>query len=261
MRTICLLVVLSAVLAAPALAMPEEEPERTAKDVVKDLKDRDRGVKILAITECAEFQDSAIATQLTGMLKDKDFEIRLAVIDALAMRESDADKKRAAAALAPRLAPLTGKLQDAEEYEAIIDALAKLAQTCSIKALMDMKIEEDQTTAEARLMAVAEVPHKDAIEALIQFGSKGRNRGSNNQRQLTMKALRHATGQKFNQDMDKWREWWKENRDTFDFKMMKDQRDADTAEAAERKARQEEKRRKREEKRKKREEAEGAAGE
>jgi hypothetical protein len=243
-----------------SLAYAEEEQERTAKDVVKDLKDRARGIKLLAIAECAEFQDPAIASQLTKMLKEKDFELRLAVIDALAGRESDADQRRAAQSLAPRLKPLTGKLQDAEEYEAIIDALAELAQPSSIKALLEMKLEEDQATAGARLMAVAEVPHKDAVEALIQFGSKGRNRGTNNQRKLAAKALQHATGQKFGHNMDKWRQWWRDNRDTFDFKMLKEQRAAEAAEQAEREARQEEKRRKREEKRKKREEREQGNG-
>ena len=52
---------------------------------------------------------------------------------------------------------------------------------------------------------------------------------------------------------DKWREWWRENRDTFDFQMLKDQRAAEEAERAEREARAEEKRKRREEKRKKRE--------
>jgi HEAT repeat protein len=264
MKTICLLCALFAalsviaVLAAPAFALPEEEEEaeRTPKDVVKDLKDRDRGVKLLAVAECAEYQDSAVGTQLTKMLKDKDFEIRMAVIDALAHRTGEADQKRGAQALASRLKPLSVKLSDAEEYEAVIDALAELAQPVSIKALIDMKLEEPEATALARLMAVAEVPHQDAIDALIKVGSKGRNRGTNNQRAAATKALRHATGQKFNRDMDKWREWWRENRDTFDFKLMKEQRAAAEAERAEREARQEEKQRQREEKRKKREERE-----
>ncbi len=239
-----------------SLAFGQEEGERTAKNVVKDLRDRDRGVKLLAIAECAEFPDSTIGVQLTKMLKDKDFEVRMAVVDALSKRKSDADRKRAAQALSARLKPLAGKLQTAEEYEAVIDALGKLAQPLSIKSLLDMTIEEERSTALARLMAVAEIPHKDAIDALIQFGSKGRNRGTNNQRDSTVKALRRATGQKFNRDMDKWRAWWRENRDTFDFKMMKEERAAEAEAAAEREARQAEKRRKRAEKRKKRGERE-----
>ncbi len=244
-----------------SLAIAEQEAERTAKDVLKDLKDRDRGIKILAIAECAQFPDASIGTQLTKMLKEKDFELRMAVIDALKAREDKTDRRRAAQALAARLKPLTGKLQDAEEYEAVIDALGHLAQPCSIKALLDMKTEEDKATAQARLMAVANIPSKDAVEALIQFGSKGRNRGSNNQRVFTAKALQHATGQKFGKDMDKWRAWWRENRDTFDLKMMKAQREAEAAKQAEREARQEEKRRRREEKRRKREEQGGSEGE
>ena len=38
---------------ATSISFAEEEAERTAKDVVKDLKDRDRGVKLLAIGESA----------------------------------------------------------------------------------------------------------------------------------------------------------------------------------------------------------------
>ncbi len=234
-----------AVVSPIVLATDEEPPPRTAKDVVKDLKDRDRGVKLLAIAESSEFQDAAVTSQLVKMVKEKDPEVRMAVIEALGNRKAEAEKKRAAAALAPRLKVLTGKVLVAEEYEAVIGALRKLAQPVSIKALLDMKVEEDPATALARLMAVAEVPRREAIDALIRFGSKGRNRGSNHQREYTARALRYATGQKWGRDMDKWRQWWRENRDTFDFEMIREERTAAEKAAAERKARQKAKRQKR----------------
>jgi HEAT repeat protein len=249
MRTTALLTLLVLLTLPLQPAFAEEEPVRTAKDILKDLKDRDRGVKLLAIAECGETQDTATTTQLTKMLKEKDFEVRAAVIEALAARKAASDQKRAATALAHRLAPLSKGAANVEEYLAVIAALDTLAQPCSIRALLDMEIEEDQETAKARIMAVAKVPSKEAIDALIAFASKGRNRGTNNQREFATKALQAATGQKFNRDMDKWRSWWKEHRDTFDFEMMKAERDEQRRAEEERRAQREERDRRREERR------------
>jgi hypothetical protein len=246
MKLTRLLFALVVFVGATGVAVSQEAEERTAADVVNDLQDRDLGVVLAAIAEAEALQDPAVSSQLTKMLKEKDREVRVAVIGALAGREAEADRKRAAQTLAARLKPLTGKAAEAVEYETVIGALAKLAQPCSIKALLDMTIEESRATALARLMAVAEVPHHDAIEALIQFGSKGRNRGTNNQHESAANALRHATGQRFGRDMDKWRAWWRENRETFDAKAFKEEREAAAAAAAEREKERREKRRQRE---------------
>ena len=101
---------------------------------------------------------------------------------------------------------------DREELLRVIDALRLLQQPASIKPLLDdidLHMEFDEV--EARMYAVANVPHAEAIERLIQFLAKGRRGGSDmkKQRDAAQKALQYATGQRFGHDPDRWRAWWR----------------------------------------------------
>jgi hypothetical protein len=99
-----------------------------------------------------------------------------------------------------------------------------------------------------RLRAVANVPSADAIEALIAYGSRGR-RGSHARAQ-TARALQYATGVKIGGDPDKWRDWWRENKDSFDFEAAFAARRGKEQAQADKERRREEAKRRKEEKRK-----------
>ena len=110
----------------------------------------------------------------------------------------------------------------------IAKALGDLGQKSSVKPLLKgLDPKTPRAEAEARLKAVAEIPHADAIAGLMQYGSKGRR--GNTHRNLVVGALRHATGQKFGKDPDAWRTWWRENKATFDFEAVKRKREDDEA--------------------------------
>jgi len=64
-------------------------------------------------------------------------------------------------------------------------------------------------------MAVANVPSKEAIERLIQYGYKDR-RGAGRTRDLATKALAYATQEKVKGGIEGWRKWWSDNEKSFD---------------------------------------------
>jgi len=254
LRTLTL--ALLAVVIAPGLALAEDadSPPRPAKEVIADLKSKDLDTRMQAVEDSARCHDSGVTSQLIRMLKEKDHEVRMAVIEALGHRQEKACRKKAASALSPRLKPLGANLQYEEEYALTIASLHALAQVSTIKSLMAFDLDENPETAKARLFAVANVPHKSAIETLIAFLSKGRKRGRNNQRQACVQALRYATGQKLGNDPDQWRRWWREVEKDFSFEFIANERAEKERLAAEKKAKQEEKKRRQEEKRRQREE-------
>jgi hypothetical protein len=251
-----LLTILCLLILAGGLLAREEEPAapRAVKDVLKDLKDRDRTVRLEASEEARGFQDATVTAQLVRMIKDKDLEVRLTVMDVLRDREDRKCRNLAARALSSRLPALGSKVDHEEEYVLAISVLHDLAQPCAVKLLMDFDIEESQETSKARLMAVGNTPCAAAIDSLITFLSKGRQRGRNQQRQACVAALKYATGQSYGNDPDKWRDWWHDVKANWDFQRAADIREEDRQKAEAKRRRAEEKRAKAAEKRRKREE-------
>lgn len=154
-------------------------------------------------------------------------------VQALGAREEPAARKKASSALVSRLPRLAKPTADPAELLAAIEAIGQLQQVAAIKPLLDpidgdMGIEE----ARARINAVAEIPAPESIERLIQFLAKGRRGGRKQQRDAAVKALRWATGERLGHDPDKWRAWWRENKKTFSFAALAEQRE--TAEQARR---------------------------
>jgi HEAT repeat protein len=248
------LVTLAAVVLVLALPVTgAEKKDDKVADCLKRLKDKDASVRLAAVADMVELQDEKITSQLVKLIRDKDSDIRQMAVEGLRSRTSDAAKKKAAQVLAARLGALSKKSGHAEEFEGVIAALGDLARPESIDALIDIDTNEDAATAKARLMAVANCPDKKAVDELIKFLSKGRNRGRSGQRGLALQALRHATGVRLGNDADKWRAWWKDNRDKFDLKQVVAEREAAKREAeekAEKKREREEKRRENREKKK-----------
>lgn len=239
----------------PALLAPQaraDEP-RSLEAVLADFKSKDFDTRRKAAEEAVKLQDSKLVRPLARLLKDDMPEIRDAAIRALGAREVDADKKKAAAALVARV-PRKGGVKDPMERVAIFRALRTLARRETIRPLMDgIHLDTDEEEAEARLMAVAEVPHAEAVDRLIAFLASGGRKGSRKQRGHAERALRYATGVNFGRDPDKWRKWWKEMGKNFSFESVRVAR-----EAAEAKAR--EKREKREQRKRDRKKGDGRKG-
>ena len=225
-------VVLILALLGPIL-LGREDPELKAKaaELTKSMASKDPEERLAAVRAAAKVQHRSLMGSLIRLVKDKDPRIRKDAIAALGLRDAPKDKKSASKALFARLKPLDAKLEGSEETReellAVITALHDLAQTNSIKPLLDgIKATSDPGVVSARLMAVANIPSKESIERLIKFADMGR-RGWNRHRKSCWAALRYATGAKVKGGLDQWRDWWRQNKSSFDFE-----------EAAERRTRQ-----------------------
>ena len=237
-------------------ALPASAEDRVVLDSLETVKealaDRDAAVRLAAARAAAGLQDHALTSPLVKLLKDDEGPVREAAIEALAGRVAEKERKAAAKGLAARIAPLARDEVARDELLLVVGALHDLAQPTTIKALMDVGVNDDRQIVKARAMAVANVPHADAIDALLKLGSKGRRHTG--WIGIARDALTYATGVRMRGDADQWLQWWRDAKDGFSFeaaaKRRADERDAQARKAA----RKEEQRRKAEEKRRKREE-------
>jgi HEAT repeat protein len=229
---LCLLV------AAPLTAGDTDESGPDVADVAKQLRSKDSNEVIAAARTAATIQDAKVLSPLIHLLRDKNPAVRTAAIEALALRTEAKQKKGAAQALAARLGPLSTKEEDRAELLAVIKAMHDLAQPATIKALLDIKSGTDREVARARAMAVGNVPSKEAIERLIQFGYKDR-RGTDATRRVATEALAYATQERVKGGVEQWRQWWSENEKTFDPVAAAEKRKETRAKAEEKQARRE----------------------
>jgi HEAT repeat protein len=204
--------------APPSDAAPADAPPADAAHLAESLKAKEPAARLAAAQQAKSLQDEKLVAPLVALLDDADAAIRRAAIDALANRLAAEAQKKASAALAAHLTKVS-KRTDAElEQVATAQALGTLAQPAAVDALMSgIGTDSSAEVVEARLTAVANIPTADAIESLIQFLAK-QGRGQNGpQREACRQALRAATGENLGNDPDKWRAWWRDAKETFDF--------------------------------------------
>ena len=253
------LALLAILILAPSAAAEDRVVLDSPEAVKRAMGDRDASVRLAAARTAAGLQDHLITAPLVKLLKDKELVVREAAIEALAGRTEKRERKSAATGLAARIAPLAKEETTKDELLLVIQALHDLAQPTTIKTLMDVTVNDDREVVRARAMAVANIPDKEAIERLLQLGSKGRRH--TNWVRISRDALRYATGVQLKGDADAWRQWWRETEDHFSVeaaaKRRADEREAKRRKAErseEKRAEQAEKRREREERKRRREE-------
>ncbi|MHC4549946.1 MAG: HEAT repeat domain-containing protein [Planctomycetota bacterium] len=234
-------------LCAPTLA--EDARDETA-DLARRLGASDPDTKIEAARAAAQRQDASLTAPLIKLLKDKNPAVRVAAVEALGLRQTTSERKRAAKALSARIRPLQTKEEDTDELLKVVQSLHDLAQPVALRPLTDIPAQTDVAVARARLRAAANIPSKEAIERIIQFGSSGR-RGRGWRRKVATDALRYATQEQVRGGVEDWRRWWSDNKRTFDVDFAANKR-------AEQRAKEEERKQKRaERKRKKKKDKEG----
>lgn len=234
MRTLLACTLLLSLAAADRDA--DQARKTKAAELAKAMASKDVETRLGAAREAARIQHASLNAPLAKLLKDKDERVRTEAITALSMREDPKDKRAGAKALVARIKPLEkGGEATREELLAIVSALHDLAQPSTIKPLLDMKSDCDTAVANARLMAVGNIPSKEAIDRLIQFSDKGR-RGRRQLRSGAHKALIYATGERVSGGVDGWRRWWSENKATFNLDAAADRRVKERVENAEKNA-------------------------
>jgi len=204
-------------LALVLLAAPEDLVQRLASD--------DSNVTIDACREAASSEDPAVTAPLIRLLKNDNPAVRKAAIEALALRKPAEEKKKAAQALAQRIAPLAAKEEGKEECLAVVSALHDLAQVVALKPLLDgIAPDADKDLARARMHAAANIPAKEVIDELLRLGSAGRRGGAQWRAAAVLDALRYATQEKVEGGIEAWRHWWTENKKTFDVDVAENKR-------------------------------------
>jgi HEAT repeat protein len=196
-----------------------------AADLVDRLGAEDSNDVIAACREAAASEDPALTAPLVRLLKHDNSAVRRAAIEALGLRKPAEEKKRAAQALAQRIAPLVAQPAAKEECLTLLAALHDLAQPVALKPLLHaIEPDADQEVARARLRAAANIPRNEVIDELLQVGSAGRRGGAQWRVMAAIEALRYATQAKVKGGIDEWRHWWTENKATFDADLAANQR-------------------------------------
>ena len=220
---------MSLLLALALLAAPE--------DIVARLAEEDSNTVIDACREAAASQEPALTAPLIRLLKHENPAVRKAAIEALQLRKPAEEKRKAAQALAQRIAPLAEKEEGSEELIAVATALHDLAQPVALKPLLEgIGPDADREVTRARLHAAANLPSKEVIDELLQLGSAGRRGGAQWRTAAVVEALRYATQENVKGGIDAWRHWWTENKKSYDADIVANTRaDARLAEQERRK--------------------------
>jgi len=235
-------VVIVALLGVVVLGGEDRELKAKAEELVKSMASKDVEERLAAVRAAARVHHRSLMGSLIRLIKDKDARVRMDAIAALGMRDDPKDKKSASKALYARLKPLDGKEETRTELLGVIGALHDLAAPNSIRPLLDgITAKSDPAVVSARLMAVANIASKEAIERLIKFGDMGR-RGWNRHKKSCWAALRYATGASVKGGVDQWRDWWRENKSSFDLEAAAERRTKQRVEQQEKASRKKKKR-------------------
>jgi len=170
------------------IVLADAKPDADA--IAAGLASKEDTVVLNALTAAVEDQSPSLASPLCKLLKHRNPAVRQAAIEVLGGRTEKRARSKAAGALCARLGPLVDKHEEnGEELDKLLTALHDLAQEKSIKPLLGLKSTAPREIREKAAMAVANVPDKEAIERLIQYGYKDR-RGSGRTRDIAVMSLR-----------------------------------------------------------------------
>jgi HEAT repeat protein len=209
--------------------------EKRVADLVERLRSKDVVVRTAAATDARECEDPRVTAALAHALADPEAEVRKTAARVLGTRTEEAEKKAAAKALAGRLPRLDASPDLALEQEIVVDALHDLAQPLALKALVDgLDLDDaDLRPTERRLRAIANLPTKEAVSALIDVLAR-QGRGGGAWRRPVRDALVYATGERLGADPDAWRAWWRRHEGGFDLEAAAARRAKQRAEQKER---------------------------
>lgn len=231
----------------PPATPPAEAPPAppTVEDLLRDLGDAKAVVRRLdAAVAAKDCPDPKLLPALVRCVRDEHPDVRRAAILALGARVGDEQRRKAADAVGDRLKATAGKVEHEAERLDAVRALHDLAQPSTIDVLLDgIETGTSVSEAEARCLAVGNVPSPKAIEALIAFMSK-RHRDGSGTRAAAVRGLTYATGERGGNDPDQWRAWWKDHEKTFDFDAAALRREKERQAKEERDARRDGKKRK-----------------
>jgi HEAT repeat protein len=207
-------------LAACLLALaPLQEPPPDAKAVEKAVVELETAFtkgktpeRIAAIENAATLADPAVIARIARGLKDADATVQAAAIEALRyLRHADALEAL------HELAKRDKKLQkDPEQYAKLLKAIGQHGSPSSIPVLAEGGLTPDANLTRARLLALANIRDKAALEQLMTLmHAAGRDKVDEHMQAFQL-ALIRLTGADHGTSQDAWTAWWNEHKKTFE---------------------------------------------
>ncbi|MFT4537768.1 MAG: HEAT repeat protein [Planctomycetota bacterium] len=196
---------------------PQEEApdakivETTLDELAAALKQKEMPAKLNAIERASRVVDSKIIKAISRTLKLKDYELQRAGIEALRrMRHPDALKQ-----LESAVARNKDMRKNPETFAALLRGIGQHANPKSIELLKrDIFAVKDRGAVNARLMALANIRHKDSVEALMGIMKSGaRNKVAPYMDDFCL-ALMVLTGKDQGKSQEQWLSWWNDNKKT-----------------------------------------------
>jgi HEAT repeat protein len=191
--------------------------------------------RVFVIQATAKIDDPKLVAEIRKELQEKELDVRRAAAQALALRrDSDSlpalhamlEKPKApedtriaieAISAIDRSSKWLGELEqmctsaDRETRQAALDQLASTADSKWLKVMFAALSHDDWSTRLIAIQALPAFQEKAAVPVLIDALEKEKGR----MRKAVAESLWQLTAQPFDEDVPKWRAWWKEAEEKF----------------------------------------------
>ena len=203
------------------MALADTGDARAVEPLIAALEDKDYNVRESAVRRLMEIGEERAVEPLIAALEDKEWRVRTSVVRALVEIAGSRG-----------IDPLIGALKDKDPSvrERAARGLGKLGDGRAIEPLIGALKDEDVCVRTYAAIALADLGDTRAVEPLIaaldiSLRSRKRWKGvrefpikliEHNLRTDAVQALKRMTGRYLGLDPAKWREWWEENKGTFE---------------------------------------------
>ncbi len=170
--------------------------------------------KVAALRSSSLHADESVVAQVRRGLEDRDVDVRLATYDALGR---NAHESAFAALLAHQRAKRKELRTLERDLPALLTALARRGDARALPALVDdLQAQRLVATVRARILGLARIRSKAAVEALMKLADEIGFVDMHNHLEDFRLALVVLSGVDHGRSLDAWRAWWNSARGTFE---------------------------------------------
>jgi len=176
--------------------------EPSVEPLISALKEENKTVRIQAIEALGIMKDKRAVKPIIELLKDQDKKIRKISAWALGSIEDP-----------EAVEPLINALGDDDEevVKSSIWSLAMIKDKKAVYPLIEILKNRNDKLQKTSAWAISIIKHPSSIEPLI-----GLLKETEGEKQIIIvKLLQKITGQYFGTEVEKWQEWWEQNKESF----------------------------------------------
>ena len=204
------------------VADPSKEQVKEAASGIKEaFKTRDADVVTVALEQWGGVLDKQVVHEVAAGMRSRDRGIKMMAIEVLgwmkygpALKQLHREFRRSK----------TKWTDDEDMFAELLQAIGRHGDASSVKVLADSPFKAlTLATGRARILGLANIRDKSAVEALIKGTQLAGNNPPRSWRQMGDKrflaefelALTILTGEEYRRDLDAWRAWWQKNKKTW----------------------------------------------